>query len=92
MQGITEVDVCSTEEVHAVIERGRRNRHVAVTDMNEHSSRSHSVFQLSVKQTDTETGTSLLGKLHLVDLAGSEKVTDCADPHYENCQRTKDVL
>ena len=50
------------------------NRHVAVTNMNEHSSRSHSLFCIQIKQNSLETGTTLTGKLYLVDLAGSEKV------------------
>ena len=44
------------------------------TDMNEHSSRSHSVFLIQVKQSNEETQKKLTGKLYLVDLAGSEKV------------------
>jgi len=43
-------------------------------DMNEHSSRSHSVFLINVKQENIETQKKLSGKLYLVDLAGSEKV------------------
>lgn len=43
--------------------------------MNEHSSRSHSVFLIQVKQENIETQKKLLGKLYLVDLAGSEKVS-----------------
>ena len=42
--------------------------------MNEHSSRSHSIFLINVKQENTETQKKLSGKLYLVDLAGSEKV------------------
>lgn len=42
--------------------------------MNEHSSRSHSVFLIQVKQENTATQKKLTGKLYLVDLAGSEKV------------------
>ena len=44
--------------------------------MNEHSSRSHSVFLINVKQENTETQKKLSGKLYLVDLAGSEKVCE----------------
>ena len=44
------------------------------SDMNEHSSRSHSVFLINVKQENTATQKKLSGKLYLVDLAGSEKV------------------
>lgn len=46
--------------------------------MNEHSSRSHSVFLINVKQENLENEKKLSGKLYLVDLAGSEKV---CDPH-----------
>ena len=45
-----------------------------MTNMNEHSSRSHSIFCLQIKQNNCEIGTTLTGKLYLVDLAGSEKV------------------
>ena len=45
-----------------------------VIDMNEHSSRSHSVFLINVKQENVESQKKLSGKLYLVDLAGSEKV------------------
>lgn len=48
---------------------------VVVTDMNEHSSRSHSVFLINVKQENLENEKKLSGKLYLVDLAGSEKVS-----------------
>ena len=42
--------------------------------MNEHSSRSHSIFMIQVTQKDMENQKKLCGKLYLVDLAGSEKV------------------
>ena len=42
--------------------------------MNEHSSRSHSLFCIQIKQNSIQTGTTLTGKLFLVDLAGSEKI------------------
>ncbi|XP_077429073.1 kinesin heavy chain-like isoform X3 [Vanacampus margaritifer] len=58
-----------------VIDEGKVNRHVAVTNMNEHSSRSHSIFLISIKQENVETEQKLTGKLYLVDLAGSEKVS-----------------
>lgn len=45
-----------------------------IIDMNEHSSRSHSIFLINVKQENTQTEQKLSGKLYLVDLAGSEKV------------------
>merc|ERR1712012_672074 len=75
VKGATERFVSSPEEVLEVIEEGKSNRHVAVTNMNEHSSRSHSVFLINVKQENMENQKKLSGKLYLVDLAGSEKVS-----------------
>merc|ERR1719188_490654 len=74
VKGATERFVSYPEEVLEVIEEGKSNRHVAVTNMNEHSSRSHSVFLINVKQENLENQKKLSGKLYLVDLAGSEKV------------------
>ncbi|XP_069683547.1 kinesin heavy chain isoform X2 [Periplaneta americana] len=75
VKGATERFVSSPEEVFEVIEEGKANRHIAVTNMNEHSSRSHSVFLINVKQENLENQKKLSGKLYLVDLAGSEKVS-----------------
>ncbi|GAB0093254.1 Kinesin-like protein [Sergentomyia squamirostris] len=75
VKGATERFVSSPEDVFEVIEEGKANRHIAVTNMNEHSSRSHSVFLINVKQENLENQKKLSGKLYLVDLAGSEKVS-----------------
>jgi len=75
VKGATERFVSSPVEVMEVIDDGKANRHVAVTNMNEHSSRSHSVFLINVKQENLVTQKKLSGKLYLVDLAGSEKVS-----------------
>uniref|UniRef100_A0AAY4CBW9 Kinesin-like protein n=1 Tax=Denticeps clupeoides TaxID=299321 RepID=A0AAY4CBW9_9TELE len=75
VKGCTERFVSSPEEVLDVIDEGKSNRHVAVTNMNEHSSRSHSIFLINIKQENVETEQKLSGKLYLVDLAGSEKVS-----------------
>ncbi|XP_037108181.1 kinesin heavy chain [Syngnathus acus] len=75
VKGCTERFVTSPDEVMDVIDEGKVNRHVAVTNMNEHSSRSHSIFLINIKQENVETEQKLSGKLYLVDLAGSEKVS-----------------
>uniref|UniRef100_A0A1A9UP03 Kinesin-like protein n=1 Tax=Glossina austeni TaxID=7395 RepID=A0A1A9UP03_GLOAU len=75
VKGATERFVSSPDDVFEVIEEGKSNRHIAVTNMNEHSSRSHSVFLINVKQENLENQKKLSGKLYLVDLAGSEKVS-----------------
>lgn len=59
-----------------VFEEGTMQRHVGSTNMNEHSSRSHTVFTIIVESsmTDKEGETHVkVGKLNMVDLAGSER-------------------
>lgn len=75
VKGATERFVSCPEDVMEIIDEGKSNRHIAVTNMNEHSSRSHSVFLINVKQENLENQKKLTGKLYLVDLAGSEKVS-----------------
>lgn len=74
VKGATERFVSTPAEVFDIIDEGKVNRHVSVTNMNEHSSRSHSIFMITVRQENLETQKKLHGKLYLVDLAGSEKV------------------
>uniref|UniRef100_A0A3Q2USG8 Kinesin-like protein n=1 Tax=Haplochromis burtoni TaxID=8153 RepID=A0A3Q2USG8_HAPBU len=74
VKGCTERFVCTPDEVMEAIDEGKNNRSVAVTNMNEHSSRSHSIFLINIKQENSKTEQKLTGKLYLVDLAGSEKV------------------
>ena len=73
VKGLSDHAVATPEEVMDLIDDGKSNRHVSVTNMNEHSSRSHSVFIFQVCQENIESKRKLLGKLYLVDLAGSEK-------------------
>ena len=73
VQDVTEVYVQSPEEMYTVMRSGQQNRSVAATRMNAVSSRSHSIFQVTIMQKNTETDTSKMGKLYCCDLAGSEK-------------------
>eukprot|EP01031_Cornospumella_fuschlensis_P022952 gene22952-27931_t len=72
--GVTEVYVASAEELLQVMHMGAANRATAATGMNEGSSRSHSMFTITVEQRDITTNAAKSGKLVLVDLAGSEMV------------------
>ena len=74
VKGLLEIYVSSVEEVFEVMKRGGNARAVAATNMNQESSRSHSIFVITVTQKNLETGSSKSGQLFLVDLAGSEKV------------------
>ena len=52
-----------------------QNRSVTATNMNEHSSRSHLMLNVTVESTNRVSGQVTWGKLHLVDLAGSERIS-----------------
>ncbi|RNA27336.1 kinesin KIF3B isoform X2 [Brachionus plicatilis] len=63
-------------EIEHVMNVGNQNRSVGATNMNEHSSRSHAIFIITIEcsqvYADGETHIRV-GKLNLVDLAGSER-------------------
>ncbi|KAJ9600610.1 hypothetical protein L9F63_026254, partial [Diploptera punctata] len=77
IQGLEEVMVDNKNEVYSIMEKGSLKRQTAATLMNAQSSRSHTVFSITVhiKENSME-GEELLktGKLNLVDLAGSENI------------------
>ncbi|KAG6976613.1 hypothetical protein JG688_00001197 [Phytophthora aleatoria] len=72
--GATEVCCATAEEMQSVMRLGGANRVISSTRMNSESSRSHSVFIITIEQRNTATESMKSGKLFLVDLAGSEKV------------------
>ncbi|XP_056284797.1 kinesin-like protein KIF3C [Pseudoliparis swirei] len=69
--------VCkSIKEIEEVMNMGNQARAVAATDMNEHSSRSHALFLITVEcsQPGPDGRKHIrVGRLNLVDLAGSER-------------------
>eukprot|EP01061_Rhynchopus_euleeides_P046740 TRINITY_DN9013_c0_g1_i1.p1 TRINITY_DN9013_c0_g1~~TRINITY_DN9013_c0_g1_i1.p1 ORF type:complete len:725 (+),score=208.94 TRINITY_DN9013_c0_g1_i1:73-2175(+) len=62
----------TAEDAKAALLVGEENRRKARTDMNEHSSRSHTVFRIMITGQDTAQGKTRTAMLNLVDLAGSE--------------------
>ena len=64
------------EEVLALLSMAHQQRAVAATNMNERSSRSHSVFSLKLIGENNKTTESWEGTLNLVDLAGSERLKE----------------
>ncbi|NXJ53783.1 KIF27 protein, partial [Spizaetus tyrannus] len=88
--GAKEFQVECADEVISLLESGNAARHTGTTQMNEHSSRSHAIFTISICQkqsaesqrnTDAAQESSwksvqmIASKFHFVDLAGSERVT-----------------
>ncbi|KAM5206866.1 kinesin-like protein KIF7 isoform 3-T5 [Hipposideros larvatus] len=80
--GVKEVDVEGLDEVLSVLEMGNAARHTGATHLNRLSSRSHTVFTVTLEQRGRTpsrlprpaAGQLLLSKFHFVDLAGSERV------------------
>ena len=77
---LSEWAVRSPLDLYALLRRGGGSRTTSATYMNDVSSRSHAVFQITVEQmtTDKELNDNKaqikVGKLNLVDLAGSERI------------------
>lgn len=82
VEGLIEDTVDSCEDLMDALKRGGVNRHVGSTAMNKESSRSHSVFTLTIESKSTKEGivNILSSRFHIIDLAGSErqKMTDTA--------------
>ena len=70
---LTEEYITTEEEVMEKMKEGNDNRMVSYTNMNAESSRSHSVFIMTIHQSNPHDLSARSGKLYLVDLAGSEK-------------------
>ncbi|RKP39116.1 P-loop containing nucleoside triphosphate hydrolase protein, partial [Dimargaris cristalligena] len=85
---LTENIVMSVHDVKLLLEQGDRNRHVGETNMNDRSSRSHTIVRMVIESRErsidekavegvaatTYSGAVKVSCLNLVDLAGSERV------------------
>ncbi|KAF8636549.1 hypothetical protein AX17_003361 [Amanita inopinata Kibby_2008] len=74
VKNLSDYYVSSAREVYEIMRTGGAARVVSSTNMNAESSRSHSIFLITIQQRNTDTGAQKTGNLYLVDLAGSEKV------------------
>ncbi|VTJ51694.1 Hypothetical predicted protein [Marmota monax] len=80
--GVKEVDVEGLDEVLSLLEMGNAARHTGATHLNRLSSRSHTVFTVTLEQRGRApsrlprpaAGQLLVSKFHFVDLAGSERI------------------
>ena len=82
VQGLRQINIVASEkkQLSTVLAVADKARSVAATEMNQHSSRSHSVFTLQIERRESTRTKGLpvtsvrRGKLSLVDLAGSERL------------------
>ena len=89
VNGITEKETNSTEDILSLLKKGNKNRTTEETDANETSSRSHAILQILVSYKEKENNIVnenltvnninnndiKFGKLSLIDLAGSERAS-----------------
>ena len=80
--GLQEFKVSDVETIKELIERGNATRSTGTTGVNEESSRSHAILQLTVKRSadgNDSKPPKVVGKLSFIDLAGSERGADTTD-------------
>ena len=76
--GASDIVVDNEEQILSLLWEGARNRAVSATDMNEYSSRSHTIFQIIIEMVvnadsnNGQKGFVRRSKINLVDLTGSE--------------------
>ncbi|XP_062998619.1 kinesin-like protein KIF7 [Elgaria multicarinata webbii] len=90
LHGVKEIEVEGLDEVLSLLEMGNMAKHTGATHINRKSSRSHSIFTVTMEQRRCAgrltrlalqekllipaSGQVLASKFHFVDLAGSERV------------------
>ncbi|XP_007016597.2 PREDICTED: kinesin-like protein KIN-5D [Theobroma cacao] len=78
VRGLEEEIVTTANEIYKILEKGSAKRRTAETLLNKQSSRSHSIFSITIHIKEcTPEGEEMIkcGKLNLVDLAGSENIS-----------------
>ncbi|KAK9294941.1 hypothetical protein QLX08_010621 [Tetragonisca angustula] len=66
----------SPENVLSIMKKGNKNRRIGETNMNERSSRSHTIFRITIESREVGGNSDSaiqVSQLNLVDLAGSER-------------------
>ena len=76
VRGLSEEVVSSPAQAFSLICEGEKRRQVGSTNMNTHSSRSHTIFRVWIESRSSEYAHSnvSISSLSLVDLAGSESI------------------
>ncbi|KAL5069108.1 hypothetical protein RYX36_019995, partial [Vicia faba] len=78
VRGLEEEIVYTRNEIYKILEKGSSKRRTAETLLNKQSSRSHSIFSITIHIKEcTPKGEEMIkcGKLNLVDLSGSENIS-----------------
>lgn len=76
VEGLREFDVSSVEDILNYVKQGNEKRMMGSTLVNEYSSRSHTIFTISIKQKEKSALGHVIERhssIKLIDLAGSER-------------------
>ncbi|XP_072373749.1 centromere-associated protein E [Scyliorhinus torazame] len=73
--GLAEELAVTYEDVMKLVRKGEKNRHYGETKLNQHSSRSHTIFRVIVESRDKTNEAVMVAHLNLIDLAGSERAS-----------------
>lgn len=74
LNGAAERVVHSMEDIYEALRVGEAQKRRAATAMNDRSTRAHSLFILTLKQSKPDSQVTLQSRLFLADLGGSEQV------------------
>lgn len=80
-EGLTQKIVFNEGDMLSIYQIGCENRTTASTNMNDRSSRSHSLLQLKIEKRDKVDNKVTMSTFNLVDLAGSEKFEAAGNDH-----------
>ena len=94
VEGAQRRQICNVKDFGALLEEGDDNRATAETNLNEASSRSHTVCMLRVMVPEDEEGKRPDGArsfkesmVMMVDLAGCERAEASAGKHYKRARK-----
>lgn len=76
VKDLSQIVANNFDDMDKIMTVGNKNRSVGATNMNEHSSRSHAIFTVTIECSEKGADGMQhvrMGKLNLVDLAGSER-------------------
>ena len=88
--GLTERVVDCVEDVLKLINHGNNIRTSGQTSANAHSSRSHAVFQIILRNANMKK--TLHGKFSLIDLAGNERGADTSSANRQTREFSSSFL
>ncbi|RZC40898.1 kinesin-like protein subito [Asbolus verrucosus] len=73
IKNLTNINVTSGLEAYEILQYGIHNLNYASTNLNSHSSRSHSIFTIKLVQVSDTDGGIHISSFNFCDLAGSER-------------------